>query len=85
MQEQSYAIPTMEGEHNILLDIKRFTPFVKEHPELKFMVTPIGCGIAGYTPEEIVPMLSEAASLPNVYLHISFWKVLVSNKGNIQE
>lgn len=40
------------------------------------MVTPIGCGIAGYTPEEIAPMLSEAASQPNVYLPISFWKVL---------
>ena len=48
-----------------------------EHPELKFMVTPIGCDIAGYTPEEIAPMLSAAASLPNVYLPINFWKVIL--------
>ena len=82
MQGQSYAIPTMEGEHNTMLAIRRFTHYAKDHPELKFMVTPIGCGIAGYTPEEIAPMLSEAASLPNVYLPISFWKVLMNSKEN---
>ena len=79
LQGQSYAIPTMEGEHNTMLAICRFTRYAKEHPELKFMVTPIGCGIAGYTPEEIAPMLGEAASLENVYLPISFWKVLITN------
>lgn len=82
MQGQSYAIPTMEGEHNTMLAIRRFTHYAKDHPELKFMVIPIGCGIAGYTPEEIAPMLSEAASLPNVYLPISFWKVLMNSKEN---
>ena len=82
MQGHSYAIPTMEGEHNTMLAIRRFTHYAKDHPELKFMVTPIGCGIAGYTPEEIAPMLSEAASLPNVYLPISFWKVLMGSRGN---
>ena len=85
MQGQSYAIPTMEGEHNTMLAICRFTRYAKEHPELKFMVTPIGCGIAGYTPEEIAPMLSEAAAFENVYLPISFWKVLMNSKENNNE
>lgn len=77
LQGQSYSIPTMEGEHNTKLAIMRFTQYAKEHPELKFLVTPIGCGIAGYTPEEIAPMFKDAAYLENVYLPISFWKVLV--------
>ena len=77
LQGQSYSIPTMEGEHNTKLAIMRFTQYAKEHPELKFLVTPVGCGIAGYTPEEIAPMFVDAAYLENVYLPISFWKVLM--------
>lgn len=77
LQGQSYSIPTMEGEHNTKLAIMRFTQYAKEHPELKFLVTPVGCGIAGYTPEEIAPMFKDAAFLENVYLPISFWKVLM--------
>ena len=48
-----------------------------EHPELKFLVTPVGCGNAGYTPEEMAPILKDAAFLENVYLPISFRKVLM--------
>lgn len=77
LQGQSYSIPTMEGKHNTKLAIMRFTQYAKEHPELKFLVTPVGCGIAGYTPEEIAPMFKDAAYLENVYLPISFWKVLM--------
>lgn len=77
LQGQSYSIPTMEGEHNTKLAIMRFTQYAKEHPELKFLVTPVGCSIAGYTPEEIAPMFKDAAYLENVYLPISFWKVLM--------
>ena len=46
---------------------------------LKFLVTPVGCGIAGYTPDEMAPMFKDAAYLSNVYLPISFWKVLMGN------
>ena len=77
LQGQSYSIPTMEGEHNTKLAIMRFTQYAKDHPELTFLVTPVGCGIAGYTPEEIAPMFKDAAYLENVYLPISFWKVLM--------
>ena len=38
----------------------RFIEFVREHPELKFLVTEIGCGIAGYTPEEVAPLFKDA-------------------------
>ena len=40
-------------------------------------MTPVGCGIAGYVPEDIAPMFREAAELENVYLPVSFWKVLM--------
>ena len=48
LQGQSYAIPTMEGIENIKPAVERFTSFARQHHELKFFVTAIGCGIAGY-------------------------------------
>ncbi len=77
LQGKSYAIPTMEGLENLAPAVQRFTSFAKQHRELKFFVTAIGCGIAGYQPEEIAPMFLNAAYLPNVFLPLSFWKVLM--------
>lgn len=79
LQGQSYAIPTMEGLRNLEPAVERFTIFAKEHPELRFFVTAISCGIAGYRPREIAPLFKEAAWLQNVYLPISFWKVIMEN------
>ena len=80
LQGRSYALPTMEGIESTTEAAKRFTSFAKDHPELKFFVTPVGCGIAGYTPEEIAPMFKDAIQLENVYLPLSFWKVLMNTK-----
>jgi len=77
LQGKSYAIPTMEGLENLAPAVQRFTSFARQHRELKFFVTAIGCGIAGYQPEEIAPMFLDAAYLPNVYLPLSFWKILM--------
>jgi hypothetical protein len=79
LQGQSYALPTMEGIDSTREAVERFTICAKEHPELKFFVTPVGCGIAGYNPEEIAPMFADAAQLENVYLSVSFWKILLEN------
>jgi len=76
LQGQSYAIPTMEGLDNLRPAVERFSSFARQHSELKFFVTAIGCGIAGYTPEQIAPMFLDAAFLPNVYLPLSFWKII---------
>lgn len=76
LQGRSYAIPTMEGLENIGPAVGRFTSFARQHSELKFLVTAVGCGIAGYKAEEIAPMFTEAASLGNVYLPLSFWKII---------
>lgn len=78
LQGQSYAIPTMEGLENILPAVERFTSFARQHKELKFFVTAIGCGIAGYSAEQIAPMFTDAATLSNVYLPVSFWKTILN-------
>ena len=76
LQGQSYAIPTMEGLASTRQAVERFIAFTKAHPELTFLVTPIGCGIAGYTADEIAPFFADAQSLANIYLPESFLKVL---------
>lgn len=77
LQGQSYAIPTMEGIDNIKPAVDRFTSFARQHHELKFYVTAIGCGIAGYKVDEIAPLFVEAAYLHNVYLPVSFWEIIM--------
>ncbi|MBR5075642.1 MAG: hypothetical protein IKX28_01340 [Bacteroidales bacterium] len=80
LQGRSYAIPTMEGLDNLARAVARFIDFARQHPELKFLVTPIGCGIAGYRPEQIAPLFAFAVKLDNVSLPKSFWNVLTDNK-----
>ena len=82
LQGQSYAIPTMQGGvETIKPYVDDFIKFALEHPEKRFLVTPIGCGIAGFTPEEIAPLFHGAVNLENVSLPESFWKVLQDIEG----
>lgn len=59
LQGQSYAIPTMEGFEALKAAVKRFLDFASSNSELKFLLTPIGTGIAGYSHEQIAPLFSE--------------------------
>lgn len=77
LQGQSYAIPTMQGGvETIKPYVDEFVKFADAHPELNFYVTRIGCGIAGFSDEEIAPLFAGCTSLPNVALPQSFWNVL---------
>ena len=77
MQGRSYAIPTMQGgTETIRPYVNAFIAYAKEHPELTFLVTPIGCGIAGFEPEDIAPLFEEASNVENIWLPKSFWEVL---------
>ena len=76
LQGQSYAIPTMEGIAEMSEAIRRFTSFAAEHPELRFLVTRIGCGIAGYSAGQVAPLFKECIPLENVALPFDFWEVL---------
>lgn len=67
---QSYAIDTMSGLDEMAHEVATFLEFAAEHPALRFLVTEIGCGIAGYTPAEIAPMFAGAPA--NVVLPESF-------------
>ena len=64
------------GVETIKPYVDEFIQFADSHPELTFLVTRIGCGIAGFKDNEIAPLFAGAFSLPNVYLPESFWKVL---------
>ena len=73
---RTYALPTMEGEASMKNAVDHFIACAKQHPELTFLVTAVGCGIAGYTPNEVAPLFKESTSLENVYLPQCFWNVL---------
>ena len=74
LQGQSYAINTMSSEDEMYAQIDRFLDFAKSHPELTFLVTEIGCGIAGYSPEQIAPHFKDHSK--NVILPDSFTQIL---------
>lgn len=77
IQGQSYAIPTMHGGvKEIKPFVDEFIVYAKEHPELTFLVTRIGCGIAGFKDDEIAPLFREAKDMGNVILPESFHRVL---------
>lgn len=77
LQGQSYAIPTMQGGvETIRPYVDEFIDFARRHPHLKFLVTEIGCGIAGFTPDEIAPLFAAAVSVENIWLPARFWEVL---------
>lgn len=77
LRGRSYAIPTMQGGvETIKPYVDDFISFAKEHPELFFYVTRIGCGIAGFRDKEIAPLFKEALELKNVCLPETFAKVL---------
>lgn len=79
LQGQSYAIPTMHGGVSAIKPyVDEFIEFAKNNPQLNFLVTRIGCGIAGFREEEIAPLFENATSLENVYLPDTFWDIIES-------
>ena len=74
---QCYALPTMEGGVDYIAEkVRRFLECAKTHPEMKFYVTKIACGIAGFTVAEIGPLFSDAIMLENVILPKEFVEVI---------
>ena len=75
LQGQSYAIPTMQGGvETIKPYVDQFIDFAKEHTELFFYVTRIGCGIAGFKDSDIAPLFKDAMDVRNICLPESFIK-----------
>ena len=77
LQGKSYGIPTMHGGIDTIAPyVDEFIAFAREHRELKFLVTEIGCGIAGFTVEEMAPLFKDAMDEENIYLPQRFIKIL---------
>lgn len=77
LQGRSYAIPTMQGGVEMVRPyVEEFVDFARRHQELTFLVTRIGCGIAGFRDEEIAPLFADALKMPNVVLPETFVKVI---------
>ena len=60
------------GVDSIKPYIDDFIEYARQHKELRFLVTRIGCGIAGFTDKEVGPMFWDALVLPNVVLPKTF-------------
>lgn len=78
-QGKSFAIPTKDANIRTLsLDIianyvKLFLEEASSNPEKQYELTPIGCGLAGYKPEQIAPLFKNASSnvwLPDIFLNV---------------
>lgn len=70
---QSYAIPTMHGGvEQIRPYVDEFVEYARENRHLRFLVTRIGCGIAGFRDEQIAPLFSEALNCSNIILPREF-------------
>lgn len=73
LQGQSYAIPTMQGGVDTIKPyVDEFIEFARQHPELTFYVTRIGCGIAGFSDKQIAPLFRDALEIDNIILPREF-------------
>lgn len=83
LQGKTYGIPTKNASITKTLTIDvigtyiySFIDFAIQNPKLKFYVTEIGCGLAGYSPKDIAPLFKNAMSIKNIYLPLRFWHKL---------
>lgn len=88
IQGMTYAIPTKSANIRRTLSIDEIKPyadeFIKyanEHPERTFLLTDVGCGLAGLDPEEIAPLFCEALDIPNIKIHSNFMDVLLKHSA----
>lgn len=80
---KTYAIPTKSYDVRKTLSIEKIKVYVDEFIEQAkyhigniFLVTEIGCGLAGYKPKEIAPLFKNAIEIENIYLPKNFWRCL---------
>lgn len=77
LQGQSYAIPTMQGGVKTIKPyVDEFIRFAKAHKEYMFLVTRIGCGIAGFAAEQIAPLFYHAMDVENIILPEDFAQIV---------
>jgi len=82
-QGRTYGIPTKDKTIRRTLSIKEIKPYVdkfieyaKQNPNMKFLVTEIGCGLAGLKQKDVAPLFKEAKDMENIFLPYRFRRVL---------
>lgn len=79
LQGDSYAIPTLDHHlrqlalHDIEAHVGDFIAFAEGNPHMTFDIVAIGCGIAGFTPEQIAPMFRNVplnCTLPSEFIAV---------------
>lgn len=79
LQGNSYAIPTMQGGvETIRPYVDEFIRYAMQHDEYTFLVTRIGCGIAGFKDCEIAPLFVDAMDVENIILPKEFVDIIHS-------
>lgn len=64
--------------HAIRVGVEKFLRCADDCPHFRFLVTPIGCGLAGYSPKDIAPLFERALHIGNVVLPASFTAILLA-------
>ncbi len=84
LQGNTYAIPTKDFGITRTLSISEIKPYVDEfiatakyRDDLEFLVTEVGCGLAGLKVSDVAPMFVKCLYLKNVYLPQRFVDVLL--------
>lgn len=62
IQGQSYALPTMGGIEQLKAYAKDFVEYAATHPDRTFYLTKVGCGIAGFSEDEVKPVFAYTPS-----------------------
>jgi hypothetical protein len=68
---KAYAVATKDRHLMVLsleviaLNINRFIDFARSFPEKNFFITRVGCGLSGFSDDQIAPLFESAFSLPN--------------------
>lgn len=85
LQGKTYGIPTKDASIRRTLSIVEIKPFVddfikfaKNNQNLIFLVTEIGCGLAGLKPKDVAPLFNECVNIENIYLPGRFWKKITN-------
>ena len=84
-QGTSYALPTKGINISFMplaeveVHIDAFKDFAMDHPNVEFQVTQVGCGLAGFTKEQIAPLFKSSPS--NCYFDLE-WQPLLGDSHN---
>jgi hypothetical protein len=89
LQGRTYGIPTKDASIRRTLTVLEIKPFVDEfigfakaNPQYTFLVTEIGCGLAGHKHKDIAPLFQDAINVENIHLPSKFWHKVNVKKDN---